>query len=63
MKVKKLKLERDLMARGMKTSLKLEVQLRKSIQVVVVILMGMGDQIKIGNHPEGRKNYQMDLEK
>ena len=37
------------------------VQLRKSIQVVVVILMGMGDQIKAGNHPEGGKNHQMGL--
>ena len=38
------------------------VQLRESTQVVVVILMGMGDQIKAGNHPEGGKNHQMGLE-
>ena len=37
------------------------VQLGKLIQVVMVILVGMGDQIKAGNHPERGKNHQMGL--
>ena len=53
LKTKELSPERHLMIRKMGTSLKMGVQLRKSIQVVVVILMGIGDQIKTGNHPEG----------
>ena len=54
--------ERHLMIREMRASLKMGVQLGKSIQVVMVVLMGMGDQIKAGNHPERGKNHQMGLE-
>ena len=35
---------------------------RKIIQVVMVILVGMGDQIKAENHPERGRNHQMGLE-
>ena len=60
---KELSPERHLMIRKIRTSLKMGVQLRESTQVVVVILMVIEDQIKTGNHPEGGKNHQMDLEK
>ena len=39
------------------------VQLDKLNQVVMVVLMGMGDQVKVENHPERRKDHQMGLEK
>ena len=61
LKIKEVSPERHLMIREMGTSLRMGVHLRKSIQVVVVILMGMGDQIKAGNHPEGGRNHQMGL--
>ena len=48
--------------REMRVSLKMEVQLGRLIQVVMVILVGMGDQIKAKNHPERGKNHQMGLE-
>ena len=35
----------------------------QSNQVVMVVLMEMGDQIKAENHPERGKNHQMGLEK
>ena len=38
-------------------------QLDKSNQVVMVVLMEMGDQIKAKNHPERGKDHQKDLEK
>ena len=47
----------------MRISLKMGVQLRKSTQVIVVVLMEMGDQIKTEDHPEGGKNHQMGLDK
>ena len=62
LKTKELSAERHLMIREMRASLKMEVQLGKLTQVVMVILMGMGDQIKAGNHPERGKNHQMGLE-
>ena len=62
LKTKELSPERHLMIKEMRTSLKMGVQLGKSIEVVMVILMRMGDQAKAGNHPERGKNYQMDLE-
>ena len=39
------------------------VQLGKLDQVVMVNLMQMGDQIKVENHQEKRKDHQMGLEK
>ena len=39
------------------------VQLNKANQVVMVVLMEMGDQIKAENHPEKEKDHQMVLEK
>ena len=39
------------------------VWLGKSDQVVMVILMEMGDQVKVENHQEKGKDYQMGLEK
>ena len=39
------------------------VQLGKLDQVVMVNLMGMGDQIKVKNHQEKGKDHQMGLEK
>ena len=39
------------------------VWLGKSYQVVMVILMEMGDQIKVENHQEKGKDHQMGLEK
>ena len=39
------------------------VWLGKSDQVVMVILMEMGDQIKVENHQEKEKDHQMGLEK
>ena len=62
LKIKELSPERHLMIREMRASLKMGVQLGKLIQVVMVILVGMGDQIKVGNHPGGGKNHQMGLE-
>ena len=62
LKTKELSPERHQMIRKIRTSLKMGVQLRESTQVVVVILIGMEDQIKAGNHPEGGKNHQMGLE-
>ena len=61
LKTKELGPERHLMIREMRASLKMGVQLGKLIQVVMVILMGMGGQIKAGNHPERGKNHQMGL--
>ena len=61
LETKELSPERHLMIREMRASLKMGVQLGKLIQVVMVILMGMGDQIKAGNHPERGKNHQMGL--
>ena len=52
------------MVREMRASLKVGAQLDKSNQVVMVVLMEMGDQIKkVGNHPERGKDHQMGLEK
>ena len=39
------------------------VWLGKSDQVVMVILMEMGDQVKVENHQEKGKDHQMGLEK
>ena len=39
------------------------VRLDKSNQVVMVVLMEMGDQIKVENHPEREKDHQMGSEK
>ena len=44
-------------------SLKVRAQLGKTNQVVMVVLMEMGDQIKVGNHPERGKDHQVGLEK
>ena len=46
-----------------KASLKVRVQLGKLDQVVMVVLMEMGDQIKVENHKEKGKDHQMGLEK
>ena len=62
LETKKLSPERHLMIREMTASLKMGTQLGKLIEVVVVILVGMGDQVKAGNHPEKGKNHQMGLE-
>ena len=51
------------MVKEMRASLKVGAQLDKSNQVVMVVLMEMGDQIKAENHPEKGKNHQMGLEK
>ena len=58
-----IKPERHLKTREVRTSLSMGLQLRKSTQVIAVVLMEMGDQIKIEDHPEGWKNHQMGLEK
>ena len=47
----------------MRAFLKVGAQLDKSNQVVMVVLMEMGDQIKAENHPERGKDHQIDLEK
>ena len=47
----------------MGASLKVGAQLGKSNQVVMVVLMEMGDQIKAENHLEKGKDHQMGLEK
>ena len=47
----------------MRVSLEVGAQLDKSNQVVMVVLMEMGGQIKAENHPERGKDHQMDLEK
>ena len=51
------------MIREIKASLKVRVQLGKPEQVVMVILMEMGNQIKVENHQEKGKDHQMGLEK
>ena len=45
------------------SSLKVGAQLDKSNQVVMVVLMEMGDQIKVENHSERGKDHQVGLEK
>ena len=47
----------------MRASLKMGVQLGKLTQVVMVILMEMGDQLKAENHPARGRNHLMGLEK
>ena len=59
-KVREFSLKRHLLIKKIKTSLKVEVQLG---QVVMLILMEIGDQIKVENHQEKRKDHQMGLEK
>ena len=58
--VREFSLKRHLLIKKIKTSLKVGVQLG---QVVMVILMEMGDQIKVENHQEKGKGHQMGLEK
>ena len=47
----------------MGASLKVRAQLGKTNQVVMMVLMEMGDHIKAENHPEKGKGHQMGLEK
>ena len=63
LQVKGFSLKRHLLIRKIKASLKMGVWLGKSDQVVMVILMEMGDQIKVENHQEKEKDHQMGLEK
>ena len=62
LKTKESSPERHLMIKKMRTSLKMGVQLGESIQVVMVILVKMEHQIKVGNHPGREKNHQMGSE-
>ena len=63
LKTKELSPERHLMVKEMGASLKVGAQLGKSNQVVMVVLMEMGDQIKAESHLEKGKNHQMGFEK
>ena len=63
LKTKGLDPERHLMIIEMRASLKMGVQLGKLTQVVMVILMEMGDQLKAENHPARGRNHLMGLEK
>ena len=63
LKAKKLSLKKHPMVKEERASLKMGAQLGKSNQVVMVVLMEMGDQIKVENHQERRKDHQMGLEK
>ena len=58
----RIKPERHLIIREMKATLKVGVQLGKLTQVMVIILMEMGNQIKAGNHPQRGKGHQVGLE-
>ena len=51
------------MVKEKRASLKVGAQLDKLNQVVMVVLMEMGDQIKVENHQEKKKEHQMGLEK
>ena len=62
LKTKELSPERHLMIREMRASLEMGVQLGKLIQVLMGILVGMEDQIKVENHPGMGKNHQMGSE-
>ena len=63
LKTKELGPKRHLLVREIKASLKVGAQLGKLDQVVMVVLMEMGDQIKVENHQEKGKDHQMGLEK
>ena len=63
MKTKELSIEKHLMVKKMGASLRVRAQLGKTNQVVMVVLMEMGDCIKAENHPEKGKDHQMGLEK
>ena len=60
---KELSLKKYPMAKERRATLKVGAQLDKLNQVVMVVLMEMGDQVKVENHPERRKDHQMGLEK
>ena len=51
------------MVKEKRASLKMGAQLDQLNQVVMVVLMEMGDQIKVENHQEKGKDHQMGLEK
>ena len=51
------------MVREMRAFLVVGVQLGKLNQVVMVVLMEMGDQIKAENHQKRGKDHQVGLEK
>ena len=63
MKTKELSPERHIMIKEMGASLKVRAQLGKTNQVVMVVLMEMGDQMKAENHPERGKDHQGSLQK
>ena len=63
LKTKELGPKRHLLIREIKDALKVGAQLGKLDQVVMVVLMEMGDQIKVENHQEKGKDHQMGLEK
>ena len=63
LKTRELNSKRDPMLKEIKASLKVGVQLGKLDPMVMVILMEMGNQIKVGNHQEKGKDHQMGLEK
>ena len=63
LKAKELSLKKYPMVKERRASLKVVAQLDKLNQVVMVVLMEMGDQIKVENHQEKGKDHQMGLEK
>ena len=63
LKAKELSLKKYPMAKEKRASLKVGTQQDKLNQVVMVVLMEMGNQIKVENHQEKGKDHQMGSEK